>query len=260
MSEFLAAISGLVISGPTIAFFVILLTFSLLMFVLTWKTGKSFSLAIGPFKLQLGGKKSAIMSAAEREQLINVVKNIVIEKCDNITEIRNIEILVRQMKYADEKIVEIKSLVTNRFAKQLQDKIPNAENAKSHRDYRSYQIMIGLLANDLKENVLRVSLTDNNILDYSDIEWDDYINQKAELMITMACDFIDFMYDSNNTKIVTLKELSIGNQDIIHTVKEMIRSIFRKAKSISLENQKKIDEIEKEMKDELTLLKGVDEK
>ncbi len=163
------------------------------------------------------------------------------------------------MKFADEKIVEIKSLVTSRFAKQLQEKLPLTENSKNHRDYRSYQIMIGLLANDLKERVLRESMIENHILEYSDLEWEDYINQKSELMMTMACDFIDAMYDSNNSKNVSLKELSIGNQDIISTVKEMIKVIFRKSKYISLENQKKIEKIEKEIDDELELLKGTDE-
>lgn len=258
MDSLTTILTGLISNGPVIITVLsVIFVFCVVMFVLSWKSGKSFSLSLGPFKLVLGGKKkeeSPILKS-EQEMLINSVKTLVFEKCERIHEIRG-DAVERQMKFADEKIVEIKSIVTNRYAKQLQEKIPAAENAKTHKDYRAYQIMIGLLSNDLRDKVLRVSLVENHILDYSDIEWEDYLNQKSELMITMACDFIDVMYDGGS-KVVTLKDLSEGNQDIIHTVKEMIKMIFRKARHISLENKKKIDEIENEIETDLNKLKGV---
>lgn len=255
MLEFLTSIKDMSLGSPMMTFILITLGFSLLMFFLSWKTGKSFSFSLGPFKLALGGKKK---DNIDRAVLIESVETIVREKVEEISHIKNLDTINKQMKYADERIIEIKSTVTNRYAKQLESELPDTEAAKTHKDYRSYQILVGLLTNNLSDKISQF-LIENHILDYSDVEWEDYITEKSDLIVTMACDFIDVMYDCNNSNLISLRDLSDGNQDTMNTVRAIIKLIFRRARFIAQDSQKKIETLEKEIHDHLDILKGVNE-
>lgn len=249
--ELLAILKGWGLA-PALIVISILLLFSLIMFFLSWKTGKSFQLSIGPFKLALGGKKQeedTKESDKEQENKDDYAISVIQEKLEKIHEIRHKDTLERQLKFADEKIIEMKSLLTNRFAKLLQEKLKDDEDAKLHRDYRFYQTVISFILNYVRETTLKSSLVQNHFINYTEIEWEDYISQKADVMITIGCDNIEVLYEGSS-KTLSSKELEEGNQDIIPTVREMIKNIFRKAKYIALENNKKIEAIETEIENE----------
>ena len=262
--EFLSSISGAHAGLGALIVLIVLLLFSLVMLVISWKTGKQFALSLGPLRLALGGESAKdtssdspnIKLASNHDKLI-ILKNSIRDRLEKIQSIKTEDSLARQLKFADEKIIEIKSLITNRFAKFLEAKLPESENAKTHKDYRSYQIMIGLLANEMKEKILKQSFIENHLASYSELEWEEYINQKADLICTLGCEFLDVMYD-DNAKVVTAKELSEGNHDIILAVKEMIKMIYRKAKFISLENDKRVQQMEAEFDIEMKAMFNLD--
>jgi hypothetical protein len=134
----------------------------------------------------------------------------------------------------------------------LKQKFPN-QNPNSHRDYRSYQILLTMLLKTLKDNVEETFIS-NHFDSMNDEQWKRYIDGKAQFLLDTKTDFLDNMYGENYS--ISRYELKNENSKYYNQLKEIFRQIYNEAKEIGQIERKDLKELEKVFIFKVDELKG----
>jgi hypothetical protein len=200
-------------------------------FIISIITKTPFGFGVGFFKINFGNK-----NVVNKEFLISSLLEYQEEHIKKITSIENLS-LKRQLNFAEQKLSQLKYLLTDGYSNILSTKLKETDDVKLHKDYRSYQILIGMLIKDLLDKVLCDAFVENHLDDFDDIGWAAYVDDKTNYILNYNADFLDNLYGDG--RLVTRKEAYEEENKHFQKNKDVLRSILEMAKSISI--QTKVD-------------------
>ena len=85
--------------------------------------------------------------------------------------------------------------------------------------------------------------------EFEQLEFDRFTQGKAEIMITIVSEYLDFMY--TRTELISRTELSEANDKNKREIIDIIKELYKKIKFIILEDKQTIEKINKELDNHL---------
>ncbi len=206
--------------------FIILCILSIFLVSILTKT--SFGISLGFFKINFGNKNSSsknlIPSLLEYQE--SHIRNIVeVEKTT----------LKKQLSYCEQKLQELKFILTANYSKLLSKKLSETDDIKLHRDFRSYQILIGILIKELLDKIFHELLVQNHLEEMSPEVWENYISDKTTYIINFSSDFIDNLYGIG--RLVSRQECYEYEKKSLPEIKELLKEIFENVKEQAIQNK-----------------------
>ena len=183
------------------------------------------------------------------KSLVENVKDISISKTEDKDKIKFRETITKIMVAAEESNIMIKIILTKKYAELLREKLGEETDAKQHKDYRYYQVIIANVLDDIKRNTLKQSVKGNDLVTMSDIEFDEFVKRKSEIMVSIVAEYLDFMYNGNSG--ITREILQRENETCMGEIKDVIATLYRQIKHILHEDQDVIDKIQGELDSEV---------
>ena len=221
---------------------VVLIVLIIVLYLISVLTGRAFKLKIGPIDLSLGGEKQAIQPKKLKCNKENMVKMLLTSKEKFDHESLNIEqsILKRDLAMAEQKLIQVKNILMFAFANILKTKMEE-NNINTHKDYRSYQILLTMLLKSLKDNIEETFIS-NHFDSMSEEQWKRYVDGKAQFLLDTKTDFLDNMFGENTS--ITRYELKLENSKYYEQLREIFRQIYIEAKEIGQIERKDLKNLE----------------
>lgn len=174
------------------------------------------------------------------DKAIDVMLSAVKEYIEsNLTKIHEEEksVLVRQMNYADEKQMEIKTILIDSYAKLLtnkKNKIQIMTDVRNTQEFRTYKMVVELMLKEcIVEKTLKKSLRENHLAEKSVESWEIFIHQKADITYGLFKDYLDNHFpEGGMINRPELDGLYSQNED---QIKKLIMSIYRYAREVTIE-------------------------
>lgn len=244
---------------------------TLLIYIISIVTGKVINLNIGPIKLSTGGLKQkkndyykdainkieGLLSFFDKDNyksqsLVDSIVEETTEKTEEKDRVLLKESVTKQMIQADESNVQIKVLLTEKYAELLRKKLEDNVDVKQHRDYRFYQIIISSILEEMKRSTLKQSIQNTDILNFSELEFDSFVDQKASVMITIIIEYLDFMYSTSS--VISRDVVHKENEKLKKEIKEVLKTLFRNIKQIIIEDKELISRINNKLHENIEIL------
>jgi len=262
--------------------------FVLILWIISIATGKEMNLNLGPLKLNLvGGKKTSEpvepitgknthppdrcspkdietcnqnqAKKANQSLLISRLHSFITEKQKTIyrTHTENME---RQMNFFDEKLVEIRSMYIEEYARLLEKKTEKTTDVRNHQEFRNYRMMVDLMLDDIKTKTYKKSIKQNHLADITMELWESFVEQKVNVTLAMIKEFFDNNYPDDMT--IARREIDEANERVFDKCRSLFTLSYRRAREIAIETRTKVkyieDEIEREVRDENIHLTRID--
>lgn len=263
------------VSNPNFYTLIIVPTFTAIFVLILWiisiMTGKEMNLNLGPLKLNLAGRRRKESSntsgtyqqiqikKANQSLLIHRLHSFITEKQKLIyrTHSENME---RQMNFFDEKLVEIRSMYIEEYARLLEKKTEKTTDVRNHQEFRNYRMMVDLMLEDIKTKTYKKSIKQNHLADITMELWESFVEQKVNVTLAMIKEFFDNNYPDDMT--ITRREIDEANERVFDKCRSLFTLSYRRAREIAIETRTKIkyieDEIEREVRDENIHLSKID--
>jgi len=237
---------GLTSLHSVLPLIVLMLLIVLIIYVIVSFIGKPINLKLGSFAIVMGNNQKIDDGKYLVERTKNIVEKSIIEQ----KTIEN-EIMIRQINFANERIVEINNIMTEPYAELLIKKLSD-DNIRSGIEYRNYRMLVQMMTNDcIKERVLVRALKENHLAAMEGIAWDDFVKQKVDVTISLLSNYLDLMYSGNNIDRYELSKLNESNR---YEVCNMIASIYDVAKKITIKSYENIATIKLNTEEEISKL------
>lgn len=202
----------------------------LTIFLVSIFTKNPFSFGIGFFKISFGSKYNSINKVG----LINAILEY---QEDHIRKIIKIEsaTVKRQLNYCDQKLSEFRYILTNNYLELLSDKLNDGEDAKLHKDYKTYQILTSILVRELVDKVFHPSFLENHFDEMDENAWKNYLSDKSNYILNYKTDYLDSVYRSD--MIVSREESYESEKKLFPQLRDVLISIYVNAKDLGVQNK-----------------------
>lgn len=185
--------------------------------------------AIGPVKINLGGKDKdggKVLTKDFVEALLEAQET-------NIKSIVEIEAdyAKRQISYTEQKLSQMKYMLITSYADELSKKLKPEEDVRVHKDYRSYQILCSMLIKDLVEKVFKTAFIENHLDEHDAISWDLYLLDKSNYILNYISEFMDILYGDG--KILNRKECAKLEMLLYDELKKLVKEIFENIRDMN---------------------------
>jgi hypothetical protein len=143
------------------------------------------------------------------------------------------DLILQQMNFAEEKVSELRILLCKQYSRYISNKLNiGIISAKDHSDYKFYRMLIYyILLSKIKDGIIKKALKENHFLDLSNVEFEQYLQRKIDLIIDNISEGLDTYYSDN--LLITREELFKINDQVLLETKTIMRSIFENARNIS---------------------------
>lgn len=238
----------------------------LIFYVISILSGRNFGFEIGPFKLNTkrnfdhNGKLekiSTLLKFENQKETENSLLNTLVDGIKTRTREKDVvefqQTVINQMRCAEDFNVQIKSMMTSAYANLLRSK-DGTMDVRQHRDYKFYQVLVSSILDELKRNTLKESVKSIDINALSTTDFEQFVEQKTDVMITLMIEYLDLMYQ--NTNIVSRDEVHKENESLSPKIKELYRTMYYNIKSIILEDVKYMQELDDQMDSEFNNIKN----
>lgn len=230
--SFIESVILLVIIGGTIITAIILLV----------KGG--FSLRKGNSEIKMG-KTDAKIPVCDLDYNI---ANLVSKTTDIVARISEIKVkgtLGAQMSVCEQKLLVARSILQSNYKKILTEK--GDDNPTAHGDYLYYTAIIKLAIQESTSNIKHAFIY-NRLAEFTEQDFNSYIDGKIEMIILGVEDYVDMMYVSED-RIINREEIKKKFIETESDYTDTYRQIFYDARSIAIEKSKLISEMESELSD-----------
>lgn len=196
---------------------------------------------------------------ANQSLLISRLHSFITEKQKTIyrTHTENME---RQMNFFDEKLVEIRSMYIEEYARLLEKKTEKTTDVRNHQEFRNYRMMVDLMLDDIKTKTYKKSIKQNHLADITMELWESFVEQKVNVTLAMIKEFFDNNYPDDMT--IARREIDEANERVFDKCRSLFTLSYRRAREIAIETRTKVkyieDEIEREVRDENIHLTRID--
>ena len=199
---------------------------------------------------QHDNKVTTCATCSNKSLFVEKSKYIVSNYADEMNNLKK-DLILQQMNFAEEKISELRILICKQYSKQLS--IKNAIgiiSAKETRDYKFYRMLIYyILLSKVKDNIIKKALKENHFLDLSNIEFDQYVMRKVDLILDTISEGLDTYYSDDLS--IKREELFLINENILHETKNILKCVFENARNITEVYSDKMIFIKSEMAKQL---------
>lgn len=236
----------------------------LIIYIISAATGRNFGFELGPFKLNTrknGSDKvekiKTMLKFDSRRDTENSLLDTLVGAIKNKTRDKDViefqQTVINQMSCAEDFNIQIKSIMTETYAKLMKAKDATID-VRHHRDYKFYQVLVSSILDELKRNTLKDSIKSIDIIALSPQEFEQFADQKINVMIAQIDQYLELMYQTNS--IVSWDDVHKENELILPRIKELYRALYYKIKNIVLEDSKSMQEIDKQMNNDVTSIKN----
>lgn len=245
MEVILSAITAIVGVHGIATLTIALLVSTIILAFLGIKSNKGLKLSIGSFNIQLGGKGD------ERNYLPNLISSILNHQEKHLRNIFSVEssILKRQVNYADQKIQEIRHLLSENYANLLEAKLDASVDVRTYKDYKEFQRQLSIMMIELRDNFLTTSFVDNHFDTYGEREWQNFCEEKSIYLINYIRNFLDSTH--NEWSLVSRKEASREESKLLDKIRKVFYIVYEMCKEISITSKKEIEALREESEDEI---------
>jgi len=154
------------------------------------------------------------------------------------------EVIETQMKYYEEKEIELKSLMLRNFVSELNDADPSITDIVQHPEYLSYVTAITAMGRDLKDYI-RVAMRQNHFASVSGDKWDEKKKRYRTAMFAMSTEFLNLYW--RGTLVTRAMTYKINySPEFVGTVNSICDAIFDYARDEALRGEKQIEAAEQE--------------
>ena len=202
---------------------VFIITIVFLIFLVSIFTKTPFGFGIGFFKINFGSRDAV--------NKVALVKNLIEYQQESTEKIMRLEYscIKRQLNYTEQKLSQFKYILNNNYLSLLTNKISQDDDLKLHKDYRSYQILIGMLTKELLSKIFEEAFIENHLEDFDEAGWKSYLNDKSNYILNYSAEFLDYMYGDG--RLVTRKESSESEKKLFPEIKTLTKVIFDNARN-----------------------------
>jgi len=252
--------------GPqvTISLLVGILLMFLIIYIISAITGRNFGFELGPFKINtrwnnnenridkiktlLNFENNKDTENSLLDTMVSIIKSKTREK--DIIEFQ--QTVVNQMRCAEDFNIQIKSKITEAYINLLKTKEPTID-VRQHRDYKFYQVLVSSILDELKRNTLKESINSIDIIALSTQDFNQFVEQKTDVMITLMIEYLDLMYQT--TSLVSREEVHKENENIATKLKELYRNMYYTIRNIIADDNRYIDEIDNQINNDISNIK-----
>lgn len=232
--------------GISVPVFVTVAIITILYVIYGLVTGKGMNFNFGKFQFGISFDKKPDAKAVVKNEVYDsrckdcVKKDLYIEKAKAIvngfSEEQNSlkkDLILQQMNYAEEKISELRIILCKQYSRSLSDKLNiGIITVKESSDYKFYRMLIYyILLSKIKDGIVKKALKENHFLDLSNIEFDQYVQRKTDLIMDNITEGLDTYYSDG--LLIQRDELSKINDTVLLETKAIIKAIFENARNIS---------------------------
>lgn len=185
-------------------------------------------------------KKECCDTCFKKDLYVERAKFIVQENTQYINDMKR-NLILQQMNYAEEKLSELRILICKTYSIKLADKLSvGVITAKEHKDYKFYRTLVNyIIFAKVKDGVVKKALKENHFLELSNIEFEQYMNRKSDLIIDTITEGFDNFYSDDT--IIKREEVFNLNETIKRETVSIIKSIFDNARNASSHYKQLID-------------------
>jgi hypothetical protein len=191
--------------------------------------------------------------------VITETTNVVSE----ISEIKYKGCMSEQMFRADQHLIRLRTLFQNKY-RALLAKMVEESRAEEHNEisgknlvaYKFYQALTRIMIQDVKDLIIRVALLNNHLAEFaSQALYDVYIEKQFESIKNTINDTTIEMYMGD--WLITQKSVMVMHEGLFPETKSIVQDIFNDSRDIAVRSQKKIEVMEKNLKDFVTKIAGI---
>jgi hypothetical protein len=238
----------------------------LIIYIISAITGRNFGFELGPVKINTkknGNGESKIdkiktlLKFENNKDNENSLLDTMVSAIKSRTREKDIiefqQTVINQMRCAEDFNIQIKSLMTGSYANLLKAK-DSTIDVRQHRDYKFYQVLVSSILDELKRNTLKESIKSIDIIALSPQEFEQFAEQKINVMITLMIEYLDLMYQ--NTSLVSRDEVHKENENLSTKIKELYRTMYHNIRSIIADDNKYMIDIDNKMNTDVTNIKN----
>lgn len=254
-----------ILAYPSLSVIVVLII--ALVVVLIVASKKNTVLKLGPFTISSNNnvRKVSVQSHSNsntqhldqiyRQIGIDKIKEITIKYTEQIESLRNGNLFL-QMKYVEEKLIDIRKVVCWAYADCLKLRLEPDVNPKMHPDYQLFKIIVNSLLYSKLKDVLKRSFIENHLLEHSDLEYESYMKQKIDLVLFTMSEYLDQNYIDSKF-LVNREELNKMTDIKIQDIVMVCRQIFANARNIAGVSHDRIIQLNQNMTSEINVYAGL---
>lgn len=245
MLEFLMSLS----TPLQVVFFLIIpiLTTIILFIVISKNKSLFLKYGKGEFKIGNGDKKLDTRPPSPHRNCI--YKRDIVYLLNKTTELvqqkyllLNVTQVKQQMKYAEQKIEQIRSMLQKIYLQRLETK--GVKELIGSISFTSYRLVLREIQYRFKD-ILRDAFRDNHFDEMTENGFNDYIKDKFHYMMSEFTELMNDLYYYQED--ITREELYTFNKESLSKVKEIIIEIFQNARGVAVDNKIKLLALDEEL-------------
>lgn len=171
------------------------------------------------------------------------IKSYLEKKYSYISELEK-SVMAKQMNYAEERVLEIRTILNDDFARIMSKKNKDIE-VRNSQEFHNYKMLVELMLDECVMEVLKKSLRENHIAQKTPEVWESFVMQKCEVPMKMFKDYLDIRYPDHMS--VSRNEIDESYAKLSEQIKKLIVLIFRNARDVSIEVYYKTQQIKEFM-------------
>lgn len=165
-----------------------------------------------------------------------------------INEMHRIEckIIIEQMNYVEERLLILRESDLCFYKEQLEKETNISQDIISHSDaYQSYINMLQIIYNEIKLK-FRVACLENHFLSKSELEWEEYKENKIDFIITTMNKDLEVVYTPSI--VITYEDLKDNQKEFLSKkMKNEFDDILNRCKKIAKSSKESMEELELEI-------------
>ena len=233
-------------------------SFLLVIFYKLFVRGKAMKLDMFGTKVDIAG--NSVITEAGKDALVDVF-TMSITTASTVSFLKTKQILSDQMYYLEDKLILIQEALTTSYrtclSATLKKMDDHAVTVTSHKEYQFFTSLVTLMVEDTKRTCRQVFIK-NNFSNFSDKDFNDYIDEKVVLLKAKSLLFLRDLYPSDKM-VVTFE---VVEQDVFlkesEAIGDHLEHVFRKAVHIYKARHEEADKLDHDLKAYILATYGVD--
>jgi hypothetical protein len=154
------------------------------------------------------------------------------------------ELIDTQMRYFDEKEIELKGYLQKVFIDALQIAVPIQEDLVQNQEYINYNLALMGLSREIREYV-KIAILKNHFISDNDTEWQERKRRYKTSIIQKGVDFLNIYWRGSTIPRYKLYEANHSDESIAE-INKTIDDMFEYARTCAVENDNKINKVKDE--------------
>lgn len=233
------------LGSSEIALLVVLAIACLILFVITTKPNLKIGSNYISFGARRRGKRPPHAVCPYNIDFYHVIAKTT-EIVTKMCYLEHIIMVERLMDYVEQKLINIKSLMLQKYADVLNSRTPD-DNVTAHEDYIVFTRLVKSMLNEDIKSFIKRALINDDFLDMSDTDFRIYVREKIEYFFQLSSQFMDTWYISTKM-LISREEL---RKLIVPLIKEQLGDVISDIFNHAVTAQYEINAEKNDLQEEL---------